>query len=443
MKNARKIALIAAGAVAGTGLAAYCAAVELFTAQALNRRQPGTRLREAREALRLRLENAGNGVAGPAAGNGGDGLNAGDREGEAAETVRGMEADGAGEAPFDLPATRNAGGAAERGDAPEPEAELAHGSEGEGAGIFGSDLDSEEVQAAAQRLRQSPSERVTVTAADGTRLAGHWREQPGARRVILAMHGWRGSWYRDFALVSSFWEAQGCSVLYAEQRGQGESGGAHLGFGARERYDCLTWIDWINARTGAALPLYLAGISMGATTVLLCAGLEVPDNVRGIMADCGFTSPEAIWKHVLEHDYHLPYGLFRRAVTRRTAPLLGCRPDACSTVEALRESALPVLLVHGLADDFVPPEMSRENFAASAASHKRLLLVPGAKHGMSYAVDRKGYEEQVLSFWAELERPEGERPEGECPEGERPEGNCQNGDFPKEAGDAQDTGPEP
>lgn len=259
--------------------------------------------------------------------------------------------------------------------------------------------------AAAERLKLSASERVEITARDGTRLVGHWRPCDGAKRVLIAFHGWRGAWYKDFAGIAEFWRDHGCSVLYVEQRGQGESGGDGIGFGLTERYDCLDWANWVNEHGGMELPIYLAGISMGATTVLMAAGFgaELPENVRGIMADCGFTSAEAIWKHVTESDYHIPYGLVKARVSRRSTPRLGCAPDAYSTVDAMRATDLPVLFVHGLDDRFVPPGMTEENYAVCTSPKKRMLLVPGAKHGLSYLVDREAYERETLAFWNDCE----------------------------------------
>ena len=110
------------------------------------------------------------------------------------------------------------------------------------------------------------------------------------------MHGWRSSWSHDFGLIADFWRNNHCSVLYAEQRGQNNSGGDHMSLGLLERYDCLAWTNWINEKTGKSIPIYLAGVSMGATSVLMASELELPDNVFGIAADSAFTSLHAIWK---------------------------------------------------------------------------------------------------------------------------------------------------
>ena len=81
----------------------------------------------------------------------------------------------------------------------------------------------EELRKAAEKLAQKENETVEITGHDGVPLVGHWIPCENAKRVIIAMHGWRSAWYKDFGMVSNFWERNGCSVLYAEQRGQGNT----------------------------------------------------------------------------------------------------------------------------------------------------------------------------------------------------------------------------
>ncbi len=263
---------------------------------------------------------------------------------------------------------------------------------------------AEEIATASLDLeRHRGFEEVFLTSHDGIRLAGHWYPHPAPKRVILAMHGWRSSWSRDFGFIADFWFEQGCSVLFAEQRGQNNSGGKYMGFGMLERHDCIDWVQWVNGRTGGQYPVYLSGISMGATTVLMAAGLPLAENVRGIIADCGFTSPHAIWKHVTEKNLHLPYllqGVLANEWCRRQ---LQIGSKDCSAVDALKQSRVPVLFIHGTDDKFVPVEMTYENYIACAAP-KRLFVVPGADHGMSYHIDRPGYQKAVADFWEEFDQ---------------------------------------
>ena len=277
--------------------------------------------------------------------------------------------------------------------------------QGAGGMISGSVVDEEiyrQKKDAAEKLEATPMETVSIASHDGIELVGHWYPCDAPKRIVIAMHGWRSSWCGDFGLIADFLHENQCSILFPEQRAQGNSGGEYMGFGVAERYDCLEWVRWVAENKSPELPIYLSGVSMGATTVLMTAGLELPDNVHGIVADCGFTSPEAIWKHITTNNLHLSYRLHRLMVES----IYQRKSNDCSfdysTTDALRSATAPVLLVHGTDDHFVPIEMSYENYIA-CASPKRLLVVPGADHGMSYLVDQDGYETAVKSFWKEFD----------------------------------------
>lgn len=259
------------------------------------------------------------------------------------------------------------------------------------------------VKEAGEVLSCRPQTEVAIQSRDGVRLVGHWMDVTHPKRILIAMHGWRSSWYNDFGLIADFFRENGCSVLFAEQRGQGSSGGEHMGFGLTERYDCLDWIEWVNDQTDGKYPIYLCGISMGASTVMMAGGLELPDNVRGIMADCGYTAPTAIWKHVAERHLHMDYRLCGAAACRMAMKKKCLDVHAASCPEALAKCRVPVLFVHGTDDRFVPVEMTYENYKA-CASPKRLLIVPGAQHGMSYPTDPERYEAAVESFWASFDK---------------------------------------
>ena len=252
----------------------------------------------------------------------------------------------------------------------------------------------------ARRLRQQPMDTVYLTAKDGRRLVGHWWAHPNAERVIVAMHGWRSSWDNDFGMAADFFRKQNCSVLFVEQRAQNSSEGDCIGFGVLERHDCLSWTKWVIGKTERKLPVYLAGVSMGATTVMLTAGLELPKEVKGIVADCGFTSIHDISQHVIKNNLRLHYGVGPRTVDSICRKRLQVGAKEHTTAEALKNTNVPILIVHGTEDAFVPVSMAYENYKACKGP-KELLIVPGADHGMSYYLNRKGYESALLRFWKE------------------------------------------
>lgn len=265
--------------------------------------------------------------------------------------------------------------------------------------------------AAAQALLEADTQEVFITARDGIPLAGHWYPCENPKRILIAVHGWRTAWNRDFGMTAAFLHENGCSVLFVEQRGQNGSGGDYMGFGVTEQFDCLDWVDYVLREKSRSLPIYLFGISMGAATVLMASGLSLPENVHGIIGDSGFTSPDAIWEHVVKHNLHVPYRPHRAVAGRLYRKRNQMDPFGYSAQEALSKTKIPVLLIHGDADTFVPVRMAYDNYDA-CASPKHLLIVPGAGHVMSCFVDPEGYQEALRKFWQDfdggLEAKEGE-----------------------------------
>jgi len=243
-----------------------------------------------------------------------------------------------------------------------------------------------------------PCERVQITSFDGLKLSARYYPGADGAPVELMLHGYRGSAIRDFCGGARIGLAQGHGVLLVDQRGNGASGGRTISFGVNERRDALSWIEYIRARCGADVPVIVAGVSMGAATALMLSGMdELPDNVRGIVADCPFSSPEAIIFKVAKEDMHLPAKLLM-PLARLSAKLIGrFSLSAASAVESVRRARVPVLIIHGEDDRFVPCDMSREIHAANPRM-VRLETFPGAGHGLSYIVDTGRYERAVLGF---------------------------------------------
>ena len=268
------------------------------------------------------------------------------------------------------------------------------------------------LQESAARLENLPHEEVTLQAQDGVCLRGHWFFRENPKRVILAMHGWRSGWSHDFGAVADFWFDNGCCLLIPEQRAQGKSGGKYMGCGLLERHDCLCWLRWLHENGCAGLPVYLCGISMGASTVLMTAGLEMPPNVRGIIADCGYTSPGAVFRHVADRNLGLHFDFWRMGTQSLCKKHLKMGMDDYSCPQAMAVCPVPVLFIHGTADAFVPVEMTLENYEACTAP-KKLLLIPGAGHGMSYFLDGDAYRSAILEFWQQWDAASWHRENGE------------------------------
>ncbi len=249
-----------------------------------------------------------------------------------------------------------------------------------------------------ESARELKTETVTIQSSDGLTLTGHFHPAEHTKRIVIAMHGWRSTWSIDYGASYEFYNKNGCAVLYPDQRGTGESDGEYIGFGVLERRDCLDWINYVIERFGTDIPIYLSGVSMGATTVLMTLGFELPDCIKGVIADCGFTSPRAIWKHVMNNNLKLSDKFAYPIVNYICNKKAQFDGEEYSTQEALAENKIPVLFIHGGADKFVPIEMTFQNYEACTAE-KDLLVVPSAGHGMSCVTDKLSYERAVKSFF--------------------------------------------
>lgn len=243
-----------------------------------------------------------------------------------------------------------------------------------------------------------PYEDVFITSFDGLRLhAKFYAASERKAPVQIMFHGYKSSAERDFCGGLREGIDGGFNVLLVDQRAHGESEGKYLTFGVNERFDCLSWASYAAERFGNDVKIYLYGISMGAATVLMASALPLPKSVSGIVADCGYTSPKAIICSVLR-DHHVPAAPVYAVAHLGARLFCGFDLDSASAPDALRRSHIPVLFIHGDDDRFVPCRMSRENFEASAAEHKKLLIVHNAGHGLSYMLDRPAYLSSLHSF---------------------------------------------
>ncbi len=230
---------------------------------------------------------------------------------------------------------------------------------------------------------------VTIMSDDGKKLFGRYYEVSPEAPVAVCMHGYRGTPSRDFCVAARLLMKHGFNVLLAEQRAHVRSGGHTITFGIKERYDCLGWIKYILRTNGNATRIVLVGISMGAATVLMSSGLDLPENVIGVMADCPYSSPKGIIYDIVE-KMRVPTAPGKAAVSLAAVIFAHIRLGSADAAEAVRKASLPILIVHGESDSFVPCSMSREIYDA-APDHITYETFPGADHGVSYFSDPERY----------------------------------------------------
>lgn len=245
--------------------------------------------------------------------------------------------------------------------------------------------------------RAMPHRKVEITSFDGLTLRGTYFEYAKGAPLEIMLHGYRGSSERDMSGGVARAFALGHSALVVDHRGSGASDGRVITFGINERRDCLSWLDFVLREIDPEARVILTGISMGAATVLMCGAEELPPNVIGILADCGYTSAKEIICKVVA-EMKLPPRLLYPFI-RLGARLFGRFDlEEASPIEAMPKCRVPVIFFHGDTDDFVPHEMSLRNFEA-CATRKKMVTVKGAGHGLCYPVDPEYYVAELGEFF--------------------------------------------
>ena len=257
----------------------------------------------------------------------------------------------------------------------------------------------EETRAMVDKLKARAFEEVHIISFDGLRLFGRWYEGKKDSPVAVLCHGYNGSAFRDFSGGSDIFLSLGWNVLLIDQRAHGKSEGSTITFGVKEKYDALDWADYARERKKDA-PIFLVGISMGGATVLMASAMAEERGIKGIAADCPYSSPYEIISKVMV-DKGLKPSLLMPLVSLSAFLFGHFRLKSESAAEAVEKSSLPILIIHGLDDRFVPDYMSREIYERSKGNVEYETF-PNAGHGLSYMVDRKRYVDTTVRFFSSL-----------------------------------------
>lgn len=215
-------------------------------------------------------------------------------------------------------------------------------------------------------------------------------------KLIIACHGARSSGVGEFCFMKDYFCRNGFTLIMPDHRGCGESEGKFLGYGTHESKDTMIWLNYAKKRF-PDLDIYLLGVSMGAATVLMMSNMVSPEDVKGIIADCAYTSAEDEFTYQVKTSFHFPAfplinicNLYCKAF---------CKYDFrdASPIEHIKKAKVPVLFIHGMADDFVPFYMEKQLYE-TCSNEKEYIEVAGAIHARSYYTNPKQYEDAMNNF---------------------------------------------
>ena len=245
--------------------------------------------------------------------------------------------------------------------------------------------------------RTTPHVDVQVKSYDGLTLRGKYYEYSPDAPIEIIFHGYRGDSESDLSGAIKRCFTLEHSALLVDQRAGGRSDGHTISFGIKEHKDCLPWINFVLENINKDAVILLCGVSMGAATVLNASQLDLPKNVVAIMADCSYSSPREIISKVIKQDMKLPVKLAFPFLKLGGLIFGGFNIDKVSPIESVKNSKLPIFLVHGDADDYVPYEMSKKLFDA-CTSKKYFATIETAGHGLAYIVNPEKYVKEMQTF---------------------------------------------
>lgn len=241
-------------------------------------------------------------------------------------------------------------------------------------------------------LEQSPHTEYTITDSKGNTLFGYYYpagDKP-SKKIAFVVHGFRSCSSETAGVLKGLYHSRGIDLFTVDNPASGKSEGDFISYDYYEGEAVLKWIDFLNDQYGDDIEILLHGFSLGGATVLSVSD-RVPQNVRFIIDDCGFTSGEDILKK--NAGFMSTFLNFLSLVKNNLRFSLGktnVRPH-------LVNAKCPILFFHGEIDESVPFTMGKELFSL-CPTYKDYMWVKHAGHMECYYCERRKYAEKIDEF---------------------------------------------
>ncbi|MCC8098009.1 MAG: alpha/beta hydrolase [Eubacterium sp.] len=237
---------------------------------------------------------------------------------------------------------------------------------------------------------------VSIESFDGNRLVAKEKRSETSHLWVILIHGYRAD-YTMMNIYDAEYSAMGYNVLMTDNRAHGKSGGKYIGMRYLDKYDILSWIDYIIAEDSEA-KIVLHGSSMGAATALMVSSQEdLPDNVTAVISDSSYVSAESYLTWKLKQTFHLPSFPVIPLANLGFKIFAGYYMTDASALEAVEISSIPTLFIHGTDDQTVPVD-DVYTLYDNAVCPKELYVAEGAGHGEAVQINKEEYFNRVFNF---------------------------------------------
>ncbi len=218
--------------------------------------------------------------------------------------------------------------------------------------------------------------------------------EAGNRYVVLA-HGYTDNRF-GMLKYAVHYRRLGFNCVMFDERGHGENAAEPCSYSVREVDFLVDVIEDTAKRYGPDIVIGIHGESLGASTVLMSLKNEaVKKNVSFAVEDCAFADIITVFKGSMK-KLHVPgFMVYPTDIAARI--MYGISFKAAEPAEAVKQNTIPLLCVHGAADDFIVPEHCRRIYENNPGE-KEMRLVDNAGHAASAIVDPDGYFEMLKNF---------------------------------------------
>ncbi|WP_048000307.1 alpha/beta hydrolase [Lactiplantibacillus herbarum] len=235
----------------------------------------------------------------------------------------------------------------------------------------------------------------TIESHDHLKLVAWYIPAKNSRKTVVLAHGFAGNKSLMGAWAGMYHEL-GYNVLVPDARAAGDSQGNAIGYGWLERRDDLQWARTVVKRTNTT-QIVMSGISMGAAGMTMASGEQQIPQIKAYVVDSPFTSANAIISYQAGQLYHLPAFPLVNVTSLITKMRAGYSFKEANAVTQVRKNHLPIMIISGTKDDFVPTSMSKSLYK-NANQPKELWLVKGAGHTTAITQDYQRYKQHVRKF---------------------------------------------
>ena len=246
-----------------------------------------------------------------------------------------------------------------------------------------------------------PVEDVYMTSRDGLKLHAYLYPAEGEqKKFIIGIHGYKSYARPEYGPYIAYYQSLGYSMLLPDDRAHAPSEGRYIGLGVLDRLDCVDWAKYLVERFGADTEIRLHGVSMGAATVLSASAEEdLPQQVKSVVADCGYSSIADEFHYQFKENIHMPACIFMPLIEGIAKHRVGIDFTHNSPVEQVKHARVPILFVQGEKDPMVPAWMVHKLYDA-CTSEKRLLVVAEAGHAESIAFEPEKYHAAIQELFS-------------------------------------------